>query len=169
METVGQTAPKGKKKHNPVMLAVKCAARRLGIPWSEVCYERDRLRETEFEARDYMETARKVAWTFWRVKMGYAPSQDAFWRNGFIRLFSKRIARGCDYTAIRWHDEVAETVRANVPELANDSTAEIFDLLLSPYEPRTACDSWYRIALGNVLVGQSKVNLIAADSLAAPF
>lgn len=156
------------RKHNPTMLAAKRATRALGVAWSEVCEERDRLRQAEADDRHYLEVARKTAWSYWRTRMGWSPSQESFWRNGFQRVFGRKMARGADYTVVRFHDEIAESVRCNVPELANDSTDDIWALLLSPYEPRTPVDSWYQLALANILHGRASVASVT-QTAAAPF
>jgi hypothetical protein len=134
------------------MLAAKRAARALGINWADVCEERDRLRADDCAQRDYLETARQIAWS----SFGGHP---AFWRNGFSKRFGARMARGADYTVIRGHDEIASAVRCSVPEFADVETGELFELLLAPYEPRTSTDALYTMALANVLAGRARVAL----------
>lgn len=164
MSTVSKPPRRRKRLHNETMLATKRACRALGVQWSEVCIERDRLRDAELGERDYMETARQIAWQSF---CGVPPSDAdglrawqrrvAFWRNGFQKRFGRKLARGADYLCIPNADLIAAAVRECVAEFANEETGEIFELLLSPYEPRTAVDSWYELALANVLTGRASV------------
>jgi hypothetical protein len=109
MSTVNQPAPRRKtarskrRKHHPELLRCKRAARALGIAWSDVTAERDRLRREELEQREQADSLHKAA-TEYFGGMGAAP----FWRGFFRRKFAKLIASGGDYTSVPKFDSFVQ-------------------------------------------------------------
>lgn len=159
METVFKIKRRSKREklHNPAMLAVKKAARALGVTWADITAERDRLRAADIETREWSEDARKAAWAYWLHRSGRAKSGEAFWRNGFQRAFAKRLAQGGDYTKIRFYDEIARAAVSAAPELTEWSLDEIWEMLLADYKPRADVGDLYETALANVLLGRQRV------------
>ena len=90
---------RAKRPHNPELLRCKRAARALGIPWSAVTAERDRLRRVELEEREPADALHRAAAVYFGGK-GAAP----FWRGFFRRKFAKLIAEGGDYTSVPGFD-----------------------------------------------------------------
>ena len=150
------------RKHNPEILRFKRIARAIGIPWREVCQERDRLTRLEREQRQSEDEARKTAWIAHNRLNGWATSHDSFWRNGLYRAYRRRIERGADYTSIPHYDEIAASVREQLPEYREAETAEIFELLLGEYVGLRPVTVHY----SNALAGLAMAELATAD---APF
>jgi hypothetical protein len=135
---MGKVKRRGAKRpHSEAMLSAKKAARALGI-----------------------------AWCAYRVYRGWGKAHDAFWRSGFQKALGRKMAKGADWTIIERGDEIAESVRQNVPEFAEAESADIWEVLLAPYEPRTSTDSLYVQALGNVISGRGGCS---ADTGFSPF
>jgi hypothetical protein len=173
MSTVLEGAPAVKRKHNPDLLRAKRAARALNLTWASVTRERDRLRQNQLDQRGHADEARRRAWEFWVVRAGWNPAtQFPFWRNGFIRLFGRKIAAGADYCAIRFADETAETVRCNVPEFSEWSTDDVWEFLLSDYPPRESVWPLYELAICRLAAAklpQSDAMAVAGDEVELPF
>jgi hypothetical protein len=108
MSSVSKPAAKRKtaqkrRKHHPELLRCKRAARALGIAWSDVTAERDRLRREELEEREQADSLHKAATAYFGGN-GAAP----FWRGFFRRKFAKLIASGGDYTSVKGFDEFVQ-------------------------------------------------------------
>jgi hypothetical protein len=147
MATIQRKRAPGKRKHHPELLRAKRAARALNVPWEAVTRERDRLRQNELDKRGHLDEARQAAWGSFIALNRWSASQAAWWRNGFQRVFRKRIARGSDFTIIPRYDEIADSVRESCPEFSGHDEAAIWEFLLSDYEERKPIWEHYEHAI----------------------
>lgn len=175
MATIQSEPKQVKRKHSPELLRIKRAARALNIPWARVTRERDRLRQNEVDQRGHEDEARQVAWSYWIARNGWnRAAQMPWWRNGFTRLFGKKIAAGADYLAIRFADEIAGVVRESCPEFTEWSEGDIWDFLLSDYLPRRPVWEHYqhailRLAAAQLPSGDAYASDEVDAELAVPF
>lgn len=139
------------RKHSPDILRMKRAARALGIEWSAVCRERDRLREIEREQRREDDDMRRYGWELYA-----GPAHGAFWRGAFRRRFGRLIASGGDIDSIPRADDLAQELRAVCPQCAAWSTEDIWSLLLSDYQPILPIIEHYQTALDNLYFGLTR-------------
>lgn len=136
-----------KRKHNPEILRMKRVARAAEVPWSEVCKLRDMFIAQELETRERDDEARKVGWESFCHWNGWSAGHKFFWRSGFQRYFARRVNNGRDYTIIPHYDEIADSVRAQLPEFLEIETCEIYTLILSYYPKRGNVINHYGNAL----------------------
>ena len=146
------TIPKKRaaRKHNPEILRFRKIARAIGVPWEEVCSLRDSFRDIEAESRYAEESARQAGWIAHCRLNGWSEKHHAYWRGGFLRYYAKRIAKGCDHTSIPHYDQIAASVREQCAEWTGADTADIFEMLLSEYEPRQPATAHYSNALAQL-------------------
>lgn len=138
------------RKHNPEILRFRRIARALDIPWKEVVAEKNRLADLEQEQRQASDEARHCAW-FAHCKLnGWADTHIPFWRAGFQRAYGKRFAKGADYTIVPQYDQIADSVRSQVPEFSAWETEDIFEHLLSEYNQQTPVITHYSNALADL-------------------
>ena len=144
------SADKAKRKHNPEMLRAKRIARAVGIPWAVVTKRRDELREKERASRFYADSARETAWAAHNRLNGWGESHNSYWRSGFDRYYGKRLANGSDYTCVPRYDEIADAVRESHEEWSNAELCDVWDFLLSEFEPLQPIEAIYQTAMGQL-------------------
>lgn len=144
-QTTGRTK---RRKHNPEILRFKKAARALGLEWRAVCAERDRLRELELDLRRDDDDIRRYGWILYS-----GAAAEPFWRGGFRRKFGSLMASGGDVDSIPRSDDLAQELRAICPQCASWSTEDIWDLLLSEYQPIKPITEHYEGAIYNLMLG----------------
>ena len=146
--------PTQRRKHNPEMLRAKKFARLLGVPWSVVVEQRNKLQAIEREQRVADDEARQAGWHAFVHFHGWSDSCLPLWRCGFQRQYGSMMARGGDITNIPRHDEIAGSVRSQCPSFTDWSTEDIWELLLSDYPPLRPVGEHYRNAVALVAAGE---------------
>lgn len=132
---------------NATIKELRETASREGIPWKWVRDLKNELVRLEEEKRAATVRARQVAW--WRY-VGQNSGSAPFWRHGFAARFEHRIARGADYTIIPGYDEIAYTLRSTVGEYSEWETDDVWEFLLSDYEPQRPREVFYAEALAMI-------------------
>ena len=118
---------------------LKSEARRAGVPWSWVVDQKNELVRLEAEKRAHLVEARQAAWySYVGRNSGSAP----FWRHGFRARFGRRLQEG-DHTIIPCYDEIAAAVQEQVEQFRSFECEEIWELLLSDYEPWPPREHFY--------------------------
>ena len=136
-----------RRPRNPWESKMKRVARALGIPWATVVAQRNQLQALEREQRATDDSVRQAGWYSWLSWQGWSASHRSYWRSGFQRYLAPKMARGADLTSIPHYDEIAESVRTNVPDVGAWSTEDIWELLLSEYPPLRPVGEHYRNAV----------------------
>lgn len=132
---------------------LRAEAKQLGVPWSWVLELKEELIQLASESRAPRVEARQEAWfCYVGRKSGSAP----FWRHGFQSRFGRRLAQGSDYTIIPCYDEIADAVRQMAEEYSAWDSAEIWDFLLSDYEPWPPREHFYWEALHQIAASQQR-------------
>jgi len=115
-------------------------SRHLGIPWPAIREAYAQIREEEILQREHPNAIRQAAWA-----MATSPGCHPFWRHGFLSRWGQRIARGADYTIIPRHDEIAQQIGWDFPEV--DDSQQLWDFLLSPHDRLPTAKTMYSKAL----------------------
>ena len=134
-----------RRKHNPVILRYKRAARALGLAWRDVTAERDRLRAHERLLREDDDTIRREAWI-----MCAGEQAAPWWRGAFQRKFAKLLREGGDCDQIDYWDELCQQLRSVCPSVSEWTSGDIFDLVCSDYPPLLDITEHYEQAIKNL-------------------
>jgi hypothetical protein len=133
---------------------IRAEAKRLGIPWEWVCKLKDQMIADEREKREIPELMRRAAWHSY---VGGSSGSAPFWRHGFRARFKTLLAKGSDFTKIPCYDLVAAAVMEQLPGMFKGAHAgdcgpveEIWDFLLSDYQPWPPRENFYWRALNEI-------------------
>jgi hypothetical protein len=150
---------KSKRLHNPDILRMKRAARNLGIPWREVTTERDRLRAHELTMRADDDGIRREAWI-----MVAGQAAEPFWRGGFQRKYRTLLSTGGDCDSVVGWDETCQQLRGVCPSVAEWSSEDIWELVISDYPPLADVMIHYTNALARLAMGLATDDGLYADT-----